>query len=282
MPPFDTHTPLLSLPRIFETTLETIPARIPYLSVDSHVLESWRSHLGRCSAFKVGIAWQGNPEHVNDYQRSVPLASFAPLAEVPGVQLYSLQKGKGTEQLEAGKRLPIVDLSNRLSAFQDTGAALQNLDLLITVDTAVARLRGALGVPAWVLLRYAGDWRWLTGREDSPWYPTMRLFRQTEPGNWNGVMNRVNDALRDKLDISRVPRVTEAPAESEVRPPQEPPKYSPAPTAAAPALVLTATPDHAETLFQESETLLARPVCRSRGAVPTSPEALSRPCHGAE
>ena len=220
------------------------------------MLESWRSHLGRCSAFKVGIAWQGNPEHVNDYQRSVPLASFAPLAEVPGVQLYSLQKGKGTEQLEAGKRLPIVDLSNRLSAFQDTGAALQNLDLLITVDTAVADCAGALGVPAWVLLRYAGDWRWLTGREDSPWYPRMRLFRQTEPGNWKGVMKRVNRALRDKLDISLVARDGEAAAEPEAQAAQEPPKYS-VPTEAAPALVLATTPDHAESLFQEGETLLA-------------------------
>ncbi len=200
LPPFDVQAPLLSLPRILRTTLASIPANIPYLSADPDLRARWRQSLSGVADFKVGIAWQGNPGHKRDRQRSVPLAAFAPLAEAPGVRLVSLQKGPGHEQLtELAERLRVLDLTDELEDFADTAALLSNLDLVITVDTAVAHLAGAMGIPVWVALPIVPDWRWLLERQDSPWYPTMRLFRQTAWGDWAGVFERLTGALGQKI-----------------------------------------------------------------------------------
>jgi hypothetical protein len=194
---FDTHAPLLSLPAIVGTTLSTVPADVPYLFVNAELGDPCRQALDGPGAFKIGIAWQGNPDHSNDRQRSVSLVSFEPLARLDGVRLFSLQKGPGVEQLAgAQERFPVVDLGSQFQTFQDTAAVLQRLDLVISIDSAVAHCAGALGVPVWVLLPFCPDWRWLLDREDSPWYPTMRLFRQTEPGKWATVFARVANEAR--------------------------------------------------------------------------------------
>jgi len=199
-PVFDTHIPLMSLPGLFRTTLETIPANVPYLFADPLRKERWRQELSTVEAFKIGIAWQGNPKHPGDPQRSIPLARFAPLAQLAGVQMYSIQKGLGIEQLdEVADRFSIIDLGSRFDNFADTAAALANLDLVLTVDSAVAHCAGALGIPVWVLVPFAPDWRWLLEREDSPWYPSMRLFRQTEPDEWDDVFDRLADALAERV-----------------------------------------------------------------------------------
>ncbi len=199
-PRFDVQAPLLSLPRIFRTTLATIPAKIPYLSADRESRACWQEPLSGVQDFKVGIAWQGSAEHKRDRQRSVPLLAFAPLADVPGVRLVSLQTGPGREQLsDQADRLAVLDLADQLEDFADTAALMSHLDLLITVDTAVAHLAGALGVPVWVALPLVPDWRWLLEREDSPWYPSMRLFRQTSLGDWAGVFERLSEALRQQV-----------------------------------------------------------------------------------
>lgn len=201
LPPFDVQAPLLSLPRIFRSTLATIPANIPYLSADPELRAHWQEHLNGVRELKVGIAWQGNPEHQLDRRRSVPLLAFAPLADVPGVRLVSLQKGPGREQLsDLADRLGVLDVADRLVDFADTAAVISNLDLVITVDTAVAHLAGALGIPVWVALPLIPDWRWLLEREDSPWYPSMRLFRQRDRGDWPGVFERLTEALREQVE----------------------------------------------------------------------------------
>jgi tetratricopeptide (TPR) repeat protein len=196
LPPFQTHAPLMSLPRLFGTTLATIPAAVPYVSVAPELREFWREKVSEVQGLKVGVFWQGDPRHRRDRQRSIPLADFAPLAELAGVPLCSLQEGPGADQLAAAP-FPILDLASRFRNFADTAAALVNLDLVITVDSAVAHCAGALGIPVWVLLPYAPDWRWLLHREDSPWYPTMRLFRQKQPGDWKEVFRRVKAALTE-------------------------------------------------------------------------------------
>jgi hypothetical protein len=186
----------LSLPWVFGTTLATIPANIPYLSADPGLRTQWQRRLGAVEGFKVGIAWQGNQQHPLDQRRSVPLRTFAPLAGIPGVQLVSLQKGPGREQLiELADRMEVLDLADELVDFADTAALMSNLDLVITVDTAVTHLAGAMGLPVWVVLPSFPDWRWLLDRDDSPWYPSMRLFRQTAWGDWEGVFKRLTDAL---------------------------------------------------------------------------------------
>ena len=200
LPPFDVHAPLLSLPRLLGTTLATIPADVPYLFADAALVESWKRVLGSNQIFKVGIAWQCDPRYNIAAHRSPPLRQFAPLARLPGVQLYSLQKGAGTEQLrDVAGQFAVTDFGERLDEesgpFMDTAALMRNLDLVIVVDTSLAHLAGALGVPVWVALPFAPCWRWLLGREDSPWYPTMRLFRQTQPGDWDGVFVRMAQEL---------------------------------------------------------------------------------------
>jgi tetratricopeptide (TPR) repeat protein len=201
LPTFDVHVPLLSLPRIFGTTLADVPAEVQYLFADPALIERWRDELSGVPGFKIGIAWQGNPRFPADCMRSIPLTHFAPLAQVDGVRLFSLQKGLGREQLAAtASYLPVIDLADRLDektgGFMDTAAVMKNLDLIITSDTAIPHLAGALGVPVWVCLALGADWRYLLGREDSPWYPTMRLFRQTRLGDWDGVFERIASELR--------------------------------------------------------------------------------------
>jgi tetratricopeptide (TPR) repeat protein len=192
LPPHDLQVPLLSLPGIFGTTLASIPAPVPYLRADAGLVDSWRSKLEPVVGFKVGIAWQGRQIHKEDRFRSFPLAHFESVARVPGVRLVSLQVGPGTEQLPAVS-FPITDLGSKFDpgSLGDLAAALMNMDLVVTADTAVAHLAGAVGIPVWVLVPMPPDWRWLLDRSDSPWYPTMRLFRQTQFGDWSEVFERV-------------------------------------------------------------------------------------------
>jgi tetratricopeptide (TPR) repeat protein len=199
-PPVDLVTPLLSVPLWYGTTVDTIPADIPYLAADARLVESFAAKYFRADRnFKVGIAWAGRPTHANDHHRSMPLSTLAPLAEVPGVTFYSLQKGDATKQLNSTPQgMHIVDLSQGLTDFNCTAAAIAGLDLVITVDTAVCHLAGALGKPVWVLVPFIPDWRWMLGREDSPWYPTMRLLRQKARGGWSDVITRARDDLREK------------------------------------------------------------------------------------
>ena len=195
---FDAHAGLMSLPHLFGIGLDAIAAAAhPYLAAEPVLIARWRQRLGPKNEFRIGIAWQGTPTFANDAQRSIPLRHFAALAAIPGVRLYSLQKGPGSEQL-AAFGAPVVDLGPELDiadAFVDTAAVIASLDLVITSDTSLAHLAGALGAPVWTLLSFAPDWRWLTDRDDSPWYPTMRLFRQTMRGDWAGVFERVAAAV---------------------------------------------------------------------------------------
>ncbi len=201
LPPFDFQIPMASLPCALGTTFETIPADIPYLSANPALTAAWRDHLSRYPTFKIGIAWQGNPSYREDRYRSIPVNQFAPLADVPGVQLFSLQKGPGLEQLAGAKQaLRIIDLGTHIDEstgpFLDTVAIMKNLDLVITSDTVPAHLAGALGVNVWVALRRGPDWRWLATGDTSPWYPTMRLFRQQQLGDWPQVFRDMADELR--------------------------------------------------------------------------------------
>jgi tetratricopeptide (TPR) repeat protein len=202
----DYGVPLLSLPYRLGTTHDTIPAKVPYVFAEHAREESWRQRLAAYNVarpgeeLKVGIVWQGNRHCPGDEQRSISLAHFAPVASVPGMRLISLQKGPGTEQLsEYGQAWNIVDFGDELDAaggaFMDTAAIMRNLDLAITSDTAAAHLAGALGVETWVALCAVPDWRWMLERDDSPWYPTMRLFRQEEWGDWSGVFERMAEQL---------------------------------------------------------------------------------------
>jgi hypothetical protein len=195
LPAFDYYCPLLKLPLIFGTTPATIPSTVPYLTADPARVEAWAIRL-RSSAFKVGIVWAGSAKHNSDKQRSCRIGHLAPLSGVPHVQLFSLQKGQQTV-VPHGMR--VTDLSMALTDFSETAAAIANLDLVITVDTACAHLAGALGKPIWLLNRYHSDWRWMREREDSPWYPTMRIFRQPRPGDWECVIEKV---------IAELPKVT--------------------------------------------------------------------------
>jgi FkbM family methyltransferase len=203
---FDMFAPLLSVPGILGDNLQTFPADIPYLAFDAERVSHWQQVLQAFGGCKIGIAWQGNPKHQADRMRSIPLDAFLPLAKLKGFQLFSLQKGPGEEQLETlAGRLDIVPLGHCLDegegAFMDTAAVLQNLDLLITSDTAIAHVAGALGVRTWVALSHVPDWRWLLDRDDSPWYPTMRLFRQREVGEWGNVFKLISEALLERFPI---------------------------------------------------------------------------------
>jgi tetratricopeptide (TPR) repeat protein len=195
-PHFDFYLPLLSLPGVFRTSLETIPARVPYLAPDPAAVAQWKEEFSREKSFKVGISWQGNPDYRRDNLRSVSLAHFEGLTQIHGVQVYSLQLGAGREQLtQAECKLSIVDLADRLGDFYNTAAIVSNLDLVISSDCATVHLAGAVGVPVWVAMPFAPDWRWMLEREDCPWYPTMRLFRQAMPHDWPGVFRRIQAAL---------------------------------------------------------------------------------------
>ena len=190
-PPFDYHTPLMSLPLAFRTTLETIPARMPYLTPSAAAAQEWRGRLARGGGgFKVGLAWTGNPEFSRARAKSCPVEDLRRLVEAADCVFCSLQTGEAAAQAaslsSAGRT--VSDHSRELSSFEETAALISQLDLVITIDTAVAHLAGALGRPVWVLLPFSADWRWLRSRADSPWYPTARLFRQPRPGDWASVI----------------------------------------------------------------------------------------------
>jgi Flp pilus assembly protein TadD len=222
MPNCKVHAPLMSLPAILGTTLDTVPARVPYLATEPLVVDRWRQALtaelsarnpdasgsaggpapGRGDRpLLVGVAWQGSPNNPMDHWRSFPLAKLAPVADVPGVQFVRLQAVDGLDQIPALEgRFPIITLdSRRPRDFIDTAAIISQLDLVITPDTSVAHLAGGLGVPVWLALSTVGEWRWMLDREDSPWYPTMRIFRQSKLGDWDDVFRRMADVLRRGL-----------------------------------------------------------------------------------
>jgi Flp pilus assembly protein TadD len=181
--------PLMALPKLFDTTIETIPAANPYIVCDPKLVARWGDRIGRGGRRKIGIVWSGNPAHRDDQQRSCRLSDFAPLAGVANVDLLSLQIGESARQIrDCG--FAIEDLSLHLTDLAETAAAMMHLDLIITVDTAVAHLAGAIGRPVWVLLASQPEWRWMLDRQDSPWYPTMRLFRQRERGQWDDPVAR--------------------------------------------------------------------------------------------
>ncbi len=187
------HVPLLSLPAHFSTKLETVPADVPYLKAPRHAVETW-THRMAGDGPAVGLVWAGNAERQDDWMRSCPPDAMVPLVETDAIRFYSLQKNG--PQLENST---VVPLGPQLASFSDTAAVIETLDLVISVDTATAHLAGALGKPVWVLLGPAADWRYLLDRQDSPWYPTMRLFRSPDLGDWSAVMDQVADTLRSCL-----------------------------------------------------------------------------------
>lgn len=190
LPPFDVHLPLMSLPGVLDVPPEEYGAGVPYLRASAAALDKWRPRLAG-NGRKVGLAWSGNPKHKRDRQRSVPAAVLLERLEGAPVQLFSLQKDVRDADMAALAAHAITPLGADLADFVDTAAVVAQLDLVITVDTAVAHLAGALGRPTWVLLPFTPDWRWLRGREDSLWYPGMRLFRQSVAGGWDEVVDRV-------------------------------------------------------------------------------------------
>ena len=199
LPAFDVYAPLLSLPTILGTTLETVPCSVPYIHPPA---SDWQLPIAPPSSdddphpLKVGIVWAGGNLYKQNYRRSLSLKQFEPLVEVPNVALYSLQKGiPQVEIAELGWESRLQDLSYHLNDMADTATAIAQLDLIITVDTSVAHLAGALGKPVWLLLSHVADWRWLSDRTDTPWYPTMQLFRQQQPGDWQALMQRVAGEL---------------------------------------------------------------------------------------
>ncbi len=198
LPWYDVHCSLLSLPLIFDTTLENIPADVPYISIDSVTVQKWEKRICKNdSLLKVGLAWAGNPKHINDRARSCDPKIFLPLAKIKGILLYSLQKNEAAGQpKELPEGMKLIDFMDEVQDFSDTAAIIENLDLVISVDTAVAHLAGALGKPVWTLLSFMPDWRWMLDREDSPWYPTMKLFRQPAPGDWKTVIDKVVEELK--------------------------------------------------------------------------------------
>jgi tetratricopeptide (TPR) repeat protein len=192
LPSFDYHCPLLSLPRAFKTRLETIPSKTPYLTAASEKLSTWDELLVRSGKPRIGIAWAGNATFSGDATRSIGLQRLAPLLSLPHFQFVSLQKDLRAGDDEILRKHPdVVDLGNRLVDFSDTAAIMSLLDLVISSDTAIVHLAGALGRPVWVLLEHLPEWRWLLGRDDSPWYPSARLFRQPASGDWESVVSRV-------------------------------------------------------------------------------------------
>jgi tetratricopeptide (TPR) repeat protein len=253
LPDFDCHVAVMSLPFRLGTTLDSIPAEVPYLFGDEQRVQRWREELAASSAsrtdlqsvrasadglqirptgldglqirptgldglethppsrvkeFRIGVAWQGNPRHPWDRHRSFPLARLEAMAGVPDVRLVSLQKRHGLEQLHQLKgRLPITELPSErdadTAAFLDTAAIMHNLDLVVTTETAIAHLAGALGVPVWVALSKITDWRWLAGRDDSPWYPTLRLWRQTTLGDWESVFTRMASVIQQTVNACK-------------------------------------------------------------------------------
>ncbi|MCR4376890.1 MAG: tetratricopeptide repeat protein [Rhodospirillales bacterium] len=197
LPDFDVQCPFLSLPSLLSPTADDIPTKIPYLFPPQQTQQKWCPLLSDIKDFKVGLVWAGSPHHTNDRERSIPLEQLAVLAKVPGCTFINLQIGDSAKQL-ADVDWPIMDMTQHVEDYADTAALVSELDLVITVDTSVAHVAGALGKPVWVMLPHAPDWRWLREREDSPWYPSMKLFRQSKRRDWPGVVARVYAALMEE------------------------------------------------------------------------------------
>jgi hypothetical protein len=199
VPPTDFQTALMSLPRYYRTDRESIPADVPYVGVDPERRDRWRARVGE-TGFRIGINWHTDPGH-GSARRWIPLAQLAALARIPGVRLISLQRFHGLDQLASvpGAQ-PIEALGERFDegpdAFADSAAVMSALDLVVSIDTAIAHLAAAMARPTWVLLHHTADWRWLTDRDDSPWYPTVRLLRQDVADDWDGVGVRLYDRIR--------------------------------------------------------------------------------------
>lgn len=203
---FDYRIPLMSLPFLFRTSRETIPGCTPYLHADTKRIQKWKERIGT-HGYKIGICWKGNSTYGSDAVRSPSLDHFASISRIPRVRLISLHKGDGEKQLATlpeGMAVEVLgpDFDSGPDAFVDTAAAMKCLDLVITSDTAVAHLAGALAVPTWIALRNIPDWRWMLERTDSPWYPTARLFRQNADGDWTGVFERIEASLTGQLAMA--------------------------------------------------------------------------------
>jgi len=196
LPPFDAYCPIMSLPYVFKTTLETIPADIPYLSAEPGKVQQWRQKLGERAKPRCGVVWSGSEKHKNDRNRSIKLAQFLSVV-TPDAEWHSLQKEYRPQDIDTLRQHPEIRLHHEdFADFSDTAALIECLDLVITVDTSVAHAAGAIGKPVWILLPFDPDYRWMLAREDSPWYPTAKLFRQPAPGDWGHVLDQVGQALR--------------------------------------------------------------------------------------
>lgn len=201
-PPFqyDYHLPIMSLPRFFTHSLETIPQNIPYLKPSPSEVTQWRRRLGKGPGLKVGLCWSGNPEAAANRGRACQLSDLLPITKIQGARYFSLQKGSPAGQLhEINHEQVMVDLDPVLTDFAQSAACLVNLDLLISTDTAIVHLAGALNVPCWVILHTSSEWRWLQARRDSPWYPSLTLFRQDRPDHWETVVQEVCAALSERV-----------------------------------------------------------------------------------
>jgi len=196
LPDFDLHCPLLSLPLAFKTDLATIPAEVPYLRAPGGAAD-WDARLGTKRP-RIGLVWSGNHGHKRDRDRSIPLYALLPLLDADAT-FVSLQKDVRAGDVAVLKQTAVIDVARELTTFADTAALVSALDLVISVDTSVAHLAGALGKPLWLLLQQVPDWRWLMDREDSPWYPAARLFRQDATRAWGGVVARVRAALTEMI-----------------------------------------------------------------------------------
>jgi hypothetical protein len=204
LPEFDLHCPLLSLPLAFGTRLDTIPSTTPYLLAPAPAVASWEARLAGKARPRIGMVWSGAPRHQEDRNRSIALRTLLPLMGVAAT-FVSLQRDVRADDAQLlQERSDILHFNGDLRTFSDTAALISHLDLVITVDTSVAHLAGALGRPVWILLPFIPDWRWLLDRSDSPWYPTARLFRQAASREWQGVISRIHDQLHDWIE-SRPP-----------------------------------------------------------------------------
>ena len=208
LPRADIYMPLLSLPFVFKTTVETVPVDIPYLYADEKLQKVWQKKISDDKNFKIGICWQGKHLDFLDNNplctRAVPLSFFSALNTIPGVSLYSLQKTCGMEQLKKLPKNMTIKTFDNFDAtngrYMDTAALMTQLDLIISVDTSVVHLAGALGKPVWILIPYNAAWHWMQKRTDSPWYPTVRLFRQPKPHDWDSVMVTIVQELRKVIN----------------------------------------------------------------------------------
>jgi hypothetical protein len=216
-PKFDLECLLMSLTAVFGTTVETVPWPGAYLGADPELAAEKRAQFPHsrlqgppCAQHRVGLAWAGNPRYKTDCQRSLKLTALLPLLRTPGVTWIALQKGPAAEQLAAlPSDVSVLDGSSNDRDLAETAALMATLDLVITTDTCVAHLAGAMGKPVWILLPHLSDWRWMQRTETTPWYPTARLFRQSAPGDWDGVMERVTGQLRELRAAERRPATRE-------------------------------------------------------------------------